>query len=202
VGTGPWRGAVAVGFQEAPGGSFRSRTLTLRLTHRTGVPQPAREGAPLPEADLAAWRAGSGLLVYRRAPRQDGSESSLQIMTLRLDRRLTEAFYLMGEAGSATGGGAGGYSTGLAGLGAQTPPWAGQRLFLEAALGAGGGGGLRAGGGLLASARAGWRLELGRGLGLDATAGRVRAPHGNLDARTLGFGLHLRFATPERRARS
>jgi hypothetical protein len=197
-GTGGWRGAVALGFLRAPGGSFRTRTVTLRLAHCTSTPAPWGQGQALAEFDRADWRVGAGSLVYRHALRQDGSAGPIQLLTLRADRRLNDTLYLTGEAGSATGGGAGGYSTGLAGLGGQTPAWARQRLFLEAALGAGGGGGLRSGGGLLASLRTGWRLELPQGLGLDATVGKVRAPHGDLATTTFGLGLHLRFAALER----
>ena len=191
--SGHWKAALGLGFLRAPGGSFDGRTTFLRFSHRATVPVPQRDGETLASFDLVDWRVGSGVLVYRRAQRQDATEGPIQLMTLRADRRLGHGFYLTGEAGSATGGGAGGYSTGLAGLGCETPTWSRQSLFLETALGAGGGGGLRTGGGWLASLRTGWRLELPRGLGLEASAGRVRAPRGNLDSATCGIGLHLRF---------
>jgi len=198
MGSGEWRASAGLGFQRAPGGSFDSRTLSFRLVHRTSVPGLEGAGEALYDFAWADWRLGSGLLVYRHAQRQDGTDGAIQVMTLRADRLLDSGFYLSGEAGSATGGGAGGYSTGLAGLGWETPLWARQRLFAEAALGAGGGGGLRSGGGLLASFRAGWRLALPHGLGLEAMLGKVRAPRGNLDTTTLGLGLQLRFKSLER----
>ncbi|HXC17266.1 MAG TPA: hypothetical protein VNV60_07490 [Holophagaceae bacterium] len=198
LGIGGWRASAGLGSLRATGGQLRSRTVTLRIAHRLSVPTPWKDGEALAAFTLADWRAGSGLLVYRRAQRQDGTAGAIQVMTLRADRMLAHGFYLSGEAGSATGGGAGGYSTGLAGLGWQTPAIAAQRFFLEASAGAGGGGGLRSGGGLLTSTRAGWRVELPLGLGLDATAGKVRAPRGGLDTTTYGLGLHLRFAALER----
>ena len=198
LGTPHWKAALGLGFLRAPGGQLDGRIVSLRLSHRTLVPVPSDSGEVPADFGLADWRVGSGLLVYRQAQRQDGSDGQIQVMTLRGDRLLADGFYLSGEAGSATGGGAGGYSTGLAGLGWETPPWAGQRLFAEGAIGAGGGGGLRSGGGLLASVRAGWRLELHRGLGLEAMAGKVRAPRGDLDSTTFGLGLHLRFEALER----
>lgn len=198
MGTAQWKASVGVGFLRAPGGSFDSRTVAIRITRRSAVPVPGREGEPLMVFDLADWRVESGLLVYRHAQRQDGSDGTIQVMTLRADRELGRGFYFSGEAGSATGGGAGGYSTGLAGFGWETPRWARQRLFAETAVGAGGGGGLRSGGGLLTSLRAGWRLELPRGLGLEAAMGKVRAPRGALDTSTFGLGLRLRFKALER----
>lgn len=198
LGLAGWRASAGLGFLRAPGGQLQSRTLSFRIAHRLSVPTPWKDGETLGAFTLADWRMGSGLLVYRRAQRQDGTAGAIQVMTLRADRMLGGGFYLSGEAGSASGGGAGGYSTGLAGLGWQTPAFARQRLFLEAAAGAGGGGGLRSGGGLLVSARAGWRLELPLGLGLDAAVGKVRAPRGDLDTATYGLGLHLRFAALER----
>ena len=136
--------------------------------------------------------------MYRDAARADGGSGTVQMMTLRADRMLGKGFYLSAEAGSATGGGAGGYSTGLAGLGWQTPTLARQRLFLDAAVGAGGGGGIRTSGGLLASVRGGWRAELPLGLGLEASAGRVRARKTGLDSATYGMALSFRFASLER----
>jgi hypothetical protein len=198
LGVGGWRASAGLGFLRAPGGLLRSRTATLRISHRLAVPAPWKSGEALAAFGLADWRAGSGLLVYQHAQRQNGGAGAIQMMTLRADRMLGDGFYLSGEAGSATGGGAGGYSTGLLGLGWQTPALAGQRLFLEAAAGAGGGGGLHSGGGLLGSARAGWRLELPLGLGLDAAVGKIRALRGGLGSTTYGLGLHLRFAALER----
>lgn len=195
LGIGAWRGTASLGFLKAPGGHFVSRTITLRFAHHFSVPAPMEGDGTLADVDLAGWRMGSGALIYRRAPRQDGPNGPVQMMALRVDRSLSQALYLTGEAASATGGGAGGYSTGLVGAGCQTPAWARQRLFLEAAIGAGGGGGLRPGGGFLTSLRTGWRLQLPRGLELDASVGQVQAPRGVLDATTYGLGLHLRFAT-------
>lgn len=198
LGLGGWRASAGLGFLRAPGGDFRSRTATLRISHRLAIPTPWEGGEALAAFTLAGWRAGSGILAYQRAQRQNGGTGALQMMTLRADRLLRRGFYLTGEAASATGGGAGGYATGLVGLGWQTPALGGQRLFLETAAGAGGGGGLGSGGGLLLSARAGWRLELPLGLGLDAAIGKARAPRGDLDTTTYGLGLHLRFAALER----
>ena len=195
---GGWRAAAGLGVLKAPGGSFAGRSVFLRLSHRIEAPLPSAEGAALGAFDLADWRLGTGLVVYQRAQRTAGGDGAIQAITLRADRMLGRGFYLSGEASSATGGGAGGYSTGLAGAGWQTPAFARQRLFLEAAAGAGGGGGLDTRGGLLVSARAGWRLELPLGLGLDASAGKVRAPRGALDTTTYSAGLSLRFSAPER----
>ena len=193
-----WRASAGAGYLKAPGGTFAGKGVFLRLAHRIEAPTPDASGGALDAFDLSEWRLGSGLLVYRHAQRTAGGDGTIQAITLRADRMLGSGFYLSGEAGSATGGGAGGYSFGLAGLGWQTPAFARQRLFLEASAGAGGGGGLDTRGGLLASARAGWRLELPHGLGLEASAGKVRAPRGALDTTTYGMGLSLRFSAPER----
>jgi hypothetical protein len=198
LGSARWKASAGFGFLRAPSGQFESRLVSFRIAHRTSAPVPSTAGEALMDFELADWRVGSGLLLYRHAQRMDGSDGSIQVLTLRADRLVGSGFYFSGEAGSATGGGAGGYSTGLAGLGWETPQRAGQRLFVEAALGAGGGGGLRSGGGLLASFRTGWRLELPRGLGLEAMAGKVRAPRGDLDSTTFGLGLSLRFKAMER----
>ncbi len=193
-----WRASLGLGQLRAPGGSFQNPSLVVRVAHTFATPAPAAAGGPLLTFDLAHWRLGSGLLTYRVAPRQEGGVRTLQMMTLRADRVLGGGLYLTGEAGTATGGGAGGYATGLAGLGLESREWAQQRLFLEGAVGGGGGGGVQSGGGLLASLRAGWRWALPLGLGVEASAGRVRAPHGTLDTATYGLAMNLRFRTPRR----
>jgi hypothetical protein len=193
-----WGASTSLGFLKAPSGQLGGRAVSVRIAYRSSAPVPAEKGEAMVDFDLADWRVGTGVLIYRRAQRLLTRDGEIQLMTLRADRKLSDQFYLSGEAGSATGGGSGGYSTGLAGLGCQTSIWAQQRLFLETALGAGGGGSLRSGGGLLASLRGGWRLELPRGLGLEASVGRVRSLHGGLDTTTLGVGLHLRFKAIER----
>jgi len=198
AGSPHWRAALGLGFLRAPGGSYLGRMLTFRLAHRVWTPGPQGTGEGFGTFDLAQWRVGSGLLVYHSARRNSRADGTVQLMTLRADRLLGQNWYLTAESGSATGGNAGGYSTGLVGLGVETAPWARQKLFLETALGAGGGGSLRSGGGLLASLRGGWRWELPRGLGLEAAVGRVRAPHGDLDTTTAGLGLQVRFQSLER----
>ena len=198
LGSARWKASLGLGFMRAPGGDFQGRTLTFRVSHRTRVPLPQTQGETLGAFDQADWRLGSGLQVYRMAPRYSSGDRQVQVLTLRADRLINHGFYFSGEAGSATGGGAGGYSAGLAGLGWETPCWAQQRLFAEAAMGAGAGGDLRSGGGLLASVRAGWRWELRGGLGVEATLGRIRAPRGDLNTTTYGLGLQWRFKAPER----
>lgn len=195
---GGWQAAAGAGFERAPAGRFSGRTYTLSFGRSLAFPRPDVGGDALGLLDTAAWRIGSGLLVYRSAARRTGDPAQMQAITLRADRRLAHGWYLSGEAASATGGGAGGYSSGLLGLGWETPAFGGQHLFLEAAAGAGGGGGVDTRGGLIVSGRAGWRLELPLGFDLEASAGRLRAPGGGLDTRTYGLALGLRFAALER----
>lgn len=182
----------------APGGSLRNPAWVVRIAHTFATPVPVASGEHLAPFDLTHWRLGTGLQGYRSAPRQGGAPRALQMMTLRADRLLPSGFYLTGEAAAATGGDAGGYATGLAGLGLEGPTWGRHRVFLEGAAGGGGGGGVASGGGLLLTLRAGWRCSLPRGLDMEVSAGRVRAPHGALDASTYGLGLGRRFHTPRR----
>lgn len=193
-----WQAGAGIGLLDAPGGHLLGRSITLRLSRRFDIPVPRQGGQDLAAFDLADWQVGTGLITYRRTVRADGGTGPVQLMALRAKRLLEEGFYLTGEAASATGGGAGGYSTGLAGVGVRTPAVAKQRLFLEAALGAGGGGGLDSGSGLLASWRVGWSLEFAKGFGIEATAGRIRSLHGGLSTPAYGVGGFLRFATPTR----
>ena len=195
---GSWRTSAGFGLLRSPAGAFEGRGLAFRVARRFSSPLPTEGGRPLLDADLSQWRVSSGWLSYRWAQRSHGGPGVIQLITLRADLALNEAWYLSGEAGSAVAGGSAAYSTGLAGVGRQSRAWHHLRFFLEGAVGAGGGGSLSTGGGLLASIRAGGRLELPSGLGLDASIGRVRAPGGRLDCTTLGASLHWRMGVPAR----
>ncbi|HEU4950386.1 MAG TPA: hypothetical protein VFT46_00445, partial [Holophagaceae bacterium] len=194
---GAWRATAGGGYERAPAGRFAGRYLAVSLGRSLAFPRPDPGGALLAAAGESSWTFGSGLLVLRSAARQSGVPEGMQLITLRADRLLGHGLYVSAEAGSATGGGAGGYSNGLVGLGWQTPALGGQRLFLEGAAGAGGGGGVATRGGWLVSGRAGWRAALPLGLQLEASAGRLRAPGGGLDTATYGVALGLRFSLPE-----
>lgn len=192
-----WAGTLSLGVLDAPAGRFRSRTVGFRLARRFSAAVPSEGGSPPRIRDTAPWRAGAAWQVWRTVPRGSG-DGAFQLLVLRADRLLGHGLYLTGEAGSATAGGAGGFSQGLVGAGWESPPLARLRLFAEGALGAGGGGGIPSGGGLLAALRAGGRLALPGGIGLDLAAGRVRAPRGALASPTLALGVHVRFRAFER----
>ncbi len=188
-----WSASAGVGFLRAPSGAFQARSISFKVSHRLPAPRPEPTGSALSAFQLVGWRVGTGLLVYHWAQRYERADGALQLMTLQAEREVGHGLYLKGEAGSATGGRGGGYATGLAGLGYETPAWCRQRLFLEALVGAGGGGLVHTSGGALLSARSGWRLEGPQGLGIGLSLGRTKSSQGSLDTATLALDLRLRF---------
>ena len=81
------------------------------------------------------------------------------------------------KRGGAVSGGIGGYAEGLAGLRAGFSPAFAEtsRLFLSYEIGAGGGGGMDVGSGLIHQASAGWLWSPMPGLELGLEAGRMEA---------------------------
>jgi hypothetical protein len=151
-----------------------------------------------PKADAAGHRSGTlvdtewvATVQHRsRVARTDGSARGMDTVGLKLDRALGEHAYLSAQAHSAYAGGAGAYSMGLvgAGLASSTRPcrW---RAGAEVLLGAGGGGGVRSGGGALAQALAwmGWRV--GDDLEARLGVGGVRSLGGELSSPLLEVSL-------------
>jgi len=173
---------LELGATRAPNGNFRavqgSASLVWALDAPDGGGTPARPA----RTDFAV-----GVARYD-APRADGSERSLEAVALKIDRFLTPRFYVTGQVQGAAGGGAGGYSAALVGVGWNQP--LGERLHVGAELSAGaaGGGGV-ASGGVLLQPRVFAGAQLTPALAIRVGAARVRTTSGRLDSTALDAGL-------------
>jgi hypothetical protein len=164
---------------------------------------PRRNGGPGLQADPAPDGAtrmefSAGSERYRAA-RRDGTSRPLDAVVLRMNRFVTPAVYLTGQAHSAFAGGAGAYSVGLFGVGVQLPVAPRLRVGVEALAGAAGGGGVDTGDGALLQGRGYVDFALTQSMSLRVGAGRVKSVHGGVDAPAVDAELSFRFGVDRRR---
>ncbi|MEP6505971.1 MAG: hypothetical protein ABJD97_21735 [Betaproteobacteria bacterium] len=182
-----------LGLVDAPRGHYKAVTTALSLNWALDVPQ----------GDVSSWdnpRPGSptrmefGAAVERyRAARKDGTVRQLDAVALQVNRFVTSNVYVTGQAHSAFAGGAGAYSVGLFGVGAQVPVVSRLRLGAAALAGAAGGGGVDTRGGAVVLARAYVDVALNDALSLRVGAGKIKSVHGGLDAPVVDAALVFRF---------
>ena len=128
-------------------------------------------------------REGATLLNGEIQPR------SIATLGVRIEQQSTENAYWGLEASGAAQSGASGYAEYLATVGWEGKPIGGLTLGTRVALGIGGGGGIRVGGGLLAKAAAYGVVRVGHAVGISTEIGVVEAPRGDFRAATLSVGL-------------
>jgi len=185
-----------VGVVDAPRHAhFKAETAAVSLNWALDVPQ----------SDVGGWyqsspgtptrmEFGTGMERYRAA-RKDGRTESLDAVVLQVNRFVTPNLYVTGQAHSAFAGGAGAYSEGLFGIGAQLPVTRRLRLGVEALAGAAGGGGVDTGGGAIAQGRAYVDFALSDSLSLRVAGGKIKSIRGSggLDAPVVDAALVFRF---------
>jgi len=194
--------SAEAGRTASPRGHLAGRAMQLGLDWQLDDRRAAAPGTSPADATpvTTEWVAGD---IRYPALRKDGSRRPLQAVTLAVNRFVTPTLYLSGQAHSAWGGGAGAYSVGLFGLGAQWPlgdagRW---RVGAEALAGAAGGGGVDTQGGAILQGRVYGDLPLTPALDLRLGLGRVRSVQGGLSGNSLDAALVWRFSVdaPARR---
>ena len=182
-----------LGLVDAPNGHYKAETAAVSLNWALDVPQRdlgdwfnTRPGVP------TRMEFGSGVERYRAA-RKDGRTEALEAVVLQINRFVAPNVYLTGQAHSAFAGGAGAYSVGLFGVGAQLPLASRVRLGLEALGGAAGGGGVDTQGGAVLQARAYADVALTDSLSLRVGAGKIKSVHGGLAAPVVDAALVFSF---------
>jgi hypothetical protein len=174
---------------------FKAETAAVSLNWALDVPQ----------SDLAGWfnstpgtptrmEFGAGVERYRAA-RKDGRTEALEAVVLQVNRFVAPDLYVTGQAHSAFAGGAGAYSQGLFGVGAQLPVTQRLRLGIEALGGAAGGGGVDTGGGAVVQGRAYVDVAISDSLSLRVAGGKIKSVRGSggLDAPVVDAALVFRF---------
>lgn len=125
------------------------------------------------------------------SPRNDSEPISL--LGAKLDWYLSDKFYISGQGFAAYDGGAGGYATGLFGLGYQQPLVADISLVVELTAGAAGGGSLATGSGMITEGMLGFMYDINKHLSIELMGGKIVATDGELDTKIVDFSFVYRF---------
>jgi hypothetical protein len=184
------------GWTQAPQGSFKAvhgaASLNWILDDSTDFTAPLRNAR-------TEWVGG---IEHYNAQRVDGSTRALQTVTLKANRFVARNVYLTGQAHSAYGGGGGGYTAGLVGVGVQTPLWGRVHAGAEMLVGAAGGGGINTKGGGITQPNAYLGIDLGKSTSLRIGRGQVKSTQkGGLDATTSEISLAFTFGVAGRGVR-
>ncbi|MEQ1592321.1 MAG: hypothetical protein ABL892_08035 [Thiobacillaceae bacterium] len=184
------------------GGRFSARFYGASLGYRLGElgagdrTQAWQSGAGM---RLSKWRLGGVQNTSLSAARKDGSNRDVSLVGFKIEKFLSDAVYLSGQAYGAYTGDAGGYAVGLLGVGWEIPLREDKRLSfnVELAAGAAGGGGVDVGGGTIVQPKLGLTWRLNEQFAARLEAGKVKALNGNLDSSVIGAGLTYEFSRPE-----
>ena len=183
-------------------GSFSASFYGLSLGYRLGEIGSGTRGQDWHDSAgtrLSRWRLAGVQQTTFGAARKNGSYQDLSLIGFKVEKFVTDAIYLSGQAQGAYTGDAGGYAVGLIGAGWEIPLREDGRLSfnVELAAGAAGGGGVDVGGGAILQPQMGLTWHFSDQFAVNLEAGRVKALDGKLDSNVLGVGLMLEFSRPE-----
>ena len=138
----------------------------------------------------SSWQVSPSLEHYSSAARTNGSSSRLDTAGIRVQHPIVnENVYVAGQVHTAYSGHAGGYTTGMVGVGIKSTPTA-QGLSVGAEVLAGGGrGGDVDRSGVLVQPMVYGQAELNRDWGVKLGFGRMKSDKGNLNSNLVNLSL-------------
>lgn len=153
------------------------------------------DNAALSQAYFQGWKIRIGNQTIFDARRTNGQKRTLNVMTTDLNFMLGRFGFLAGQIGMSRTGGAGGYKTGMLGVGVTTNTPVG--LYGEILVGSAGGGGVDTHDGLVAMPEVGVYADLNHLWSIHASYGRIKALHGGgeLNSNLMSLGVSYRFST-------
>lgn len=200
-----WALLTEVGQTSALQAPFNAFTANVALGYEygafiTGHGVPVLQGSKADFWTRARVRSGvQGYIAPVSSLRKSGAAGgeNIEMISLKLDAFLSKSSYVTGQAYGAFAGRAGGYAVGLMGAGykksiSQLPMY----IEGEFAAGAGGGGGIASGSGVLLQPMFGVGFDINRQLAFGVSLGHVYAPSGDLDATVVDLSLNYKFSAP------
>jgi len=192
--------ALAWGKEGGVSGPFTGHSWGLKWVHHFSAPVVGL--APVRVLDFAGWdtnhlRIRLAQQIYQGltpAWRNAYTDQDVGHLGAQLDYFVSTAeasaqWFVTGQGMAAYQGQAGAYMSGLLGVGVHRSlpgPWFGEA---QALVGAGGGGGLATGGGLVGQYDVGLGYRLSQQWSIMTTLGRIAAYRGSFQARVLGIAL-------------
>lgn len=129
--------------------------------------------------------------------RKHGSNDSVQLFGIKLDRYLDDDTYLTGQALAAYKGEVGGYAVGLVGVGQKLEITDKLSLLAEIGVGVADGGVINPGGGIIVQPMIGLNYKLNSDTSLQASIGKVKTVKNGGDANVVELGFSYKFKTIE-----
>jgi len=179
---------LEAGWAYAPQGDFSAPFASVALRWSLD---------PLPDAPVVPvrqeWSAGAEM--FFDAARKDGSSRDMQSVSFKYSRFIGDTFYVSGQVQSAYQGGAGAFSVGLFGVGAQwrSGPWLASAEMLA---GAAGGGGVDTGSGAVVKPMGYVGVALSPSTSLRLGGGWVKALNGELSSPVLDLSVTYAYGVP------
>lgn len=202
----PWLLGLDLAYAYAPDGSFRAPAFAASLgySYDTLLPEVLGGSPGAGWYDLewvnyriraAAKRYATPVAGSRKQADRDGE--AVDLVALKLDAFWDRHFFLTGQAEGAYSGGAGGYATGLVGLGGRYPlPGFAAQVGAELLFGAAGGGGISVGGGVIAQPMVNFAVDLDSRLGFELGLGYVAARGTQLRSGVIDVAVVYRLQAP------
>lgn len=179
------------GYADAPDGDFRATYGSVDFVWDLDHPYASARQATIVGNE---WVIGTE--HYFAAAHKDGSKRDLDAVSIKLNRYLTDAIYLTGQAHSAYGGDAGAYSVGLVGAGCRTRKFPhGLAAGAELLVGAAGGGSIDTSGGAVIQPMVYLVMDLTEAVALRLGAGRIKSLKGSLDSNIVDMSVSFAFGT-------
>lgn len=187
------------GYLWAPKGNLKAETVSLDLLYHLDfvTAGPTFTNNLLYIYKTHDWRLQFVNQTYLHPQRSSlSTTAAINLIVFQIDQIFTPHIFFSYQAASAyTGNHAGGYASGMIGPGLQTNKFMNQhtQLFAEVLMGAGGGGNLAMGGGLLVEPVIGARIALTKAIGVQGSISQVKAVHGDLNTPAINLGLTINF---------
>lgn len=188
-----------VGYILAPDGNFEAPYGGFNLLYVMENISLDNKGTALTSDESIItnrWRVRPIHQWYLDAPRKRAVPKDMELLGAKFDWVPGNWWYLTGQALSAYAGSAGGYSEGLWGAGIMGPRIGRFGTYVEALIGAGGGGGVDTGSALIAKGSAGLSFRVSRDLSLELGLGRLVSEEGSMDVNLLDTALVYRLGSP------
>jgi hypothetical protein len=187
--------ALEAGYAAAPTGRMRTRYVAANLTLDLDHPFSSDT---TPQIDHYEFLLGSNR--YLHTAHKNGSVNAMDVLTLTINRYLTDNIYLSGQAHSAFAGkNEGGFSAGLFGLGWRSQPINEKlRVGAEMLLGAAGGGAVDSSGGAIIAPSVYLDWQLNPLFTMRLASSRIKSVNGALNTQTAEAAIKFSYATMSR----
>ncbi|MFD2528241.1 MULTISPECIES: hypothetical protein [Polaribacter] len=181
------------GYHRSVGGTFEAYTAGFSLKYyglSGGIKDPY-SSQKIKSIKTQGIQIGFQNQTYYNVAILDRQDNDLQLLAVKINYDINKRFYVAGEASFAYLGGAGGYAHGIFGLGIKSNKFLNNNfsLFLEAAGGVAGGGGVDSGEGVLIRPTIGLNYHASKDFSFQVSGGQMWSPFGNVNSTNINVGI-------------